>query len=436
MVVIDFLMKRGSASLNQKRSEQGQSKPAKLNTELQQEKSQLLEIYIVRALAILGVLLVHTASVPVGDFDVQSRAFSVYNFVNIFNRFGTTTFIFLSALVLFYSYYRKPLTIKRVRSFFQRRLLYILLPYVICSIYYYTIQIYYSYGETWELFWQNASWSAFFTMLAKGEAFYHLYFIFISIQLYVFFPLLLWILQRWPGLTKHLIWIGLVIQWVFVYGNGVWWQVENKATLAISYTSYYFMGAFFGIYYSKIKEWLSATRDGWASKAFLLWLPLWILWLGSSLYHVYIFSEIRRNGYVVNPLGYELLWNVHTLTSAVVLLQVSIMLSYWLRPIFLNALIRLGVASFGIYIVHAALLFFYFRIPTSTNPLYYHLHSVGGFVLTLAISWGLVALAYKFMPYSWVLFGAQPKVSPYTERRAPRSQYRHPNRKQHHVESS
>ncbi|WP_010268902.1 acyltransferase [Paenibacillus senegalensis] len=423
--------------MNQKKSEQGQSKTTELQPGPKQQNSQLIEIYIVRALAILGVLLVHTASVPVGDFDVHSRAFSIYNFVNTFNRFGTTTFIFLSALVLFYSYYRKPLTIKRVRSFFQRRLLYILLPYVICCTYYYVIQIYYTYGETWELFWQNASWSAFLSMVMKGEAFYHLYFIFISIQLYLFFPLMLWFLQRWPKLTKHLVWMGLAIQWVFVYGNEVhWWQVENKATLAISYTSYYFLGAFFGIYYNKIKEWLGADRAKRTGRAMLLWLPLWLLWLSSSLYHVYTFSEIRRNGYVVHPLGYELLWNIHTLTAAVVLLQAAILLSVWLRPFWLNAFIRLGVASFGIYIVHAALLFFYFRIPTSTNPLYYHLHSVGGFVAALAVSWGLVALAYKFLPYSWVIFGAQPKVSPYVERNPSRTRQRYSNRNQQQVESS
>lgn len=386
-----------------------------LNPKQTEGRKQLNEIYIVRALAILGVLAVHTASVPVGDFDMESNAFSLYNFVNVFNRFGTTTFIFLSAFVLFYSYYKRPLTGKLVRSFFQRRFLYILLPYIICSTYYYTIQTYYSYGETWELFWQHASISSFLLMLAKGEAFYHLYFIFISIQFYVLFPLLLWVLQRKPKLTKHLIWIGLLLQWGFIIGNQMIWQYDNKATLAISYFSNYFLGAFFGIYYEQIKEWLSVAWKKLISVKVLLWVPLWILWLGSGLTHVYVFSEIRRNDLVVNPLGYELLWNIHTLTSAVVLLQAALWLAAHLRPFLLNIFIRLGVASFGIYIVHAAVLFYYFRIPTSTNPLYYHLHSAGGFAVTLIGCWALVSLAYAYLPYSWVLFGSKPKVSPYAK---------------------
>ncbi|NOU98756.1 hypothetical protein GC097_01800 [Paenibacillus sp. LMG 31457] len=107
-------------------------------------------------------MFVHVSSIPVGEIvDKTSSMFFYFNFLNVFNKFGTPTFIFLSALVLFYSYYDRPLNGKLIVRFYQRRFLYILLPYLIFSAFYYVIQIYYSFGETWEQFSQNASLTNF-----------------------------------------------------------------------------------------------------------------------------------------------------------------------------------------------------------------------------------------------------------------------------------
>jgi peptidoglycan/LPS O-acetylase OafA/YrhL len=152
-------------------------------------KEQIPDLYVVRALAFIGVLFVHVTSFPVSEImDKSSTMFIMFNFLNIFNRFGTTTFIFLSAFVLFYRYYEQPVNRKLLLSFYQRRLLFIGVPYVIFSLIYYVIQMYYSYGESWQTFFQTASVGEFLKNLALGESFYHLYFVFISIQFYLLFP--------------------------------------------------------------------------------------------------------------------------------------------------------------------------------------------------------------------------------------------------------
>lgn len=380
-------------------------------------KPQLNVIYLVRALAILGVVTVHVSSIPIGQIvDSQSTTLKVANFFNIFTKFGTTTFIFLSALVLFYSYYKRPMTGKLLVQFYKRRLLYIVVPYVLCSIFYYYIQIFHSYGETWQGFIENASFKQFGTMLLYGKAFYHLYFVYISLQLYLVFPILLWIVQRIPSLTKHLIWIGLLLYWGFNLYHHYGVRFDDKATLAITYLAFYFLGAYSGIYFERISAFLDFSRNSVSYlRKLVLWIPLWSIWLGISLYHVHAMYEVRTNGLIVNPIGYDTIWLLQGLSASFVLLQIAQSLMQWLPRSGINRLIDLGVVSFGIYIVHPAILFYYFRIGTITDPLLYKLNILSGFLVTLGLSWAITALAFKYLPQSWILFGSKPKTSPYIQ---------------------
>ncbi|UQZ84139.1 Acyltransferase family protein [Paenibacillus konkukensis] len=381
-------------------------------------KDQLNIIYIVRALAILGVIFVHVTSIPVGEIvDKSSSMFFYFNFLNVFNKFGTPTFIFLSALVLFYSYFDRPLNGKLIARFYQRRFLYILTPYLIFSAFYYVIQIYYSFGETWGQFAQHASFADFFTMVLYGKTFYHLYFVFISAQLYVLFPLLLWFLQRYPRVTKHLIWIGLALQWAFVLYNHFSLHYADKGQLAISYISYYLMGAFCGIYYPAVKDWMIVTWSKLFSAKALLWIPLWALWIFSSFGDVNLWYQTRVNDFSASALLYECYWFFHTFTSPLILLQISYLLYRNLNAKVVNTIIHLGVASFGVYIIHAAVLFYYFRLPVSYTPATYYLYIASGYAVTLLISWTIVGLAQKYVKSSWMLFGSKPKVLPYVQSR-------------------
>lgn len=379
-------------------------------------KEQLNHLYITRALAILGVITVHVSSLPVTAItDPSSTMFVLFNFLNSMARVGTTTFIFLSAFVLFYSYYDRPLNGKMMLKFYQRRFLYILVPYLIASIFYYIIKVYFSYGRTLDGFLANASVTGFLDNLLWGKAFYHLYFVFISVQFYVLFPILLLLFQRFPKLTKHLVWIGIALQWGFILINHYDWHYQQKGSLALSYLSYYFLGAFIGIYYNKIKDWIEITWKNLRSSKMAFWVPLWTVWIGSSLAHGYLWYGTRADILKAHNLVYEGLFYLQTITAALVLLQLSSILYRKLSPKLANVLIHLGVASFGIYIIHAGLLYFYSLIKPSSNPTMYMLYIAGGFIFTLFMSWGIVGFAMKYVKGSWMLFGSQPKKSPYIE---------------------
>jgi probable poly-beta-1,6-N-acetyl-D-glucosamine export protein len=379
-------------------------------------KEQIPDLYVVRALAIIGVLFVHVSSVPVGIItDKSSVMFMFFNFLNIFNRYGTTTFIFLSAFVLFYRYYEKPVSRKLLQSFYKRRLLYIGIPYVIFSLVYYVIQMYYSYGETWQQFFQAASVMGFLNMLALGKSFYHLYFVFINIQFYLLFPLLLLLLQRKPKLAKHLIWVGLLLQWAFIIYNYYSLNYADKGQLAISYISNYFLGAYFGIYYSTIMKWLVITRNKLAGSKVVFWLLLWSIWLLASFADVYMWYWARKSGTIFNPFLYEFVWYLQTITAALVLLQLANLIYRKFSPPLVNILLHLGKSSFGIYIIHAGILFYYYRISVSNSPLIYSLYVAAAFVVTLVLSWSIVSFVQKKSRFAWMLFGTAPKISPFIE---------------------
>lgn len=100
---------------------------------------------------ILGVIHVHATSVAAGGQAMNSPYYVFINWVNIFFKFGTPCFIFLSSFVLFYNYMNHPAGRQLVSKFYKRRLLYIIIPYLVASCCYYALNTYlYGDWERWE----------------------------------------------------------------------------------------------------------------------------------------------------------------------------------------------------------------------------------------------------------------------------------------------
>lgn len=374
-------------------SERLPAQPAKRKT--------IQEIYLVRTLAILGVLMVHSTSQVTVDLHSDSGLYPIYNFLNIFFKFGTPTFIFLSAFVLFYSYLDRDLTYPLMKRFYKNRLKFILIPYVIFSaFYFFTLAIHFNYyGNDYAEMFSN-----FFNRLATGKAYAHLYFVFISIQFYILFPLLLWVMQKKRALIKHAIWIGFAVQWTFFLLNHYFHIYDfsdiPKGSWAVSYFSYYMLGAFMGVYYEKFLEWM---RAGWK-----YWV--WGLWLLAGGLHVYIYYLQRVQDIYSDTKWYELYWNLHTILSALVLFHFAFWLFKVLPKWATKTMIHIGICSFGIYLLHPFILFVYRQkiMPQATGFPEYHIMIGLGFVLALGLSWLIVTIASKIKG-SWILFGQFPK---------------------------
>ncbi|RED77626.1 FAD-dependent oxidoreductase [Cohnella phaseoli] len=375
-----------------------------MNTKALRNQDRIPELQLVRALAILCVLTVH-ASASATIAMQNSGYYWIYNFINVFMRVGTPTFIFLSSFVLFYSYYRRPLDRKLISSFYKKRLLYILVPYAVFSAIYFVVV---RYGANQALFDAEAL-ATFWKKLLTGKAYAHLYFIFISIQFYALFPVLLWATKRWTRLVHFLIPLGLVVQWGFVLLNKHYWHVTNKGSWSLSYFSFFFLGAALGIYYPKIKNWIVVSKANASLTRVSAWALLWTAWLTVALVHVTVYYQARANGVRFNSTLYEFLWNFHSLTSALAIVQAAFYI-YRRFPNSLSKLLQpLGRYSFGIYLIHLLFLYTYDRfMPDYGISWMSHFKYLGSWAVMLSASLAVVAFLAKFLPGAWMLFGRLP----------------------------
>ncbi|UNK21210.1 acyltransferase [Paenibacillus sp. N3/727] len=370
-------------------------------SDLQKKRENIPELQLVRAFAILGVLSVHSTSYA-STAMTGSNYFFLYNFMNIFMKYGTPTFIFLSSFVLFYNYYERPLTKELIGGFFKKRMLFIIIPYIVFSALY--------FGLLHMLHYQDRSLQdtveSFIGKLLTGKAYTHLYFVFISIQFYVLFPIILWLFKKAPLLTRWAIPIGLAVQWTFVLLNKYYWQVPNKGSWSLSYMAYFMLGACIGIYYPKLKGWLTLSLDKATWSRMIGWIVLWTCWAAAGLTHVYLYYNYRLYGAMYNSTLYELMWNLHTYLGALTLLQLAFVVYRKAPRGLTSTLERLGALSFGIYLIHPFFLLLYRQYPPlSGSPIISHIWYAGGFIFALCCSWIVVALTVRYVPFSWILFG-------------------------------
>ncbi|MEK4471739.1 acyltransferase [Paenibacillus sp. FSL R7-0048] len=371
-----------------------------------QERLPQLDIF--RALAILGVLHVHSSSFAAGEQALHSPYYYWLNWINIFFKFGTPSFIFLSSFVLFYIYYGRPVTRSLIINFYRRRLKYILLPYLLASMGYYALTLYVNGRLTQNL---GGNLYSFIRALFSGSAYAHLYFVFISIQFYLLFPVLLKLLQSSRFLIKWAVPLGLALQWGFIFWNKYELHIVEKGSLAISYLAYYMMGAYIAIHFEKVKTWLmkpwrelTARQKGWTAL-------LVSGWLIAAFIHVQLWYVARHFGVWTDSLWYELLWNVHTMLSALVLLYATFLIYRKASRGIVAFLTRLGELSFAIYLIHPLLLAVYrrFRYQIPLESLTYVLFIYGGLVVALGGSWLIVQFAFRRVPGSWIIFGSVPR---------------------------
>lgn len=356
-----------------------------------------------RAFAMFGVVMVHATSFATVDMRKDSL-FGLYNFLNIFSKFGTTTFIFLSAFILFYTYFNQPFTMSDTIRFYKKRLKFIVVPYVLFSGFYFVLN-WYGSGTAWDI---SLMMESFWLKLAIGKSHAHLYFIIINIQFYLLFPFLLFILKRLRKYAAAFVLIGITLQWGFYIGNALSWDVPNRNSWAFSFLSYYFLGAFAGIYYEKIKAWLLSQHSSDSSWRKVVFVLMGAVWISTSTMAVYIMYQERLHKVELHPLVFEAFWNAYTLITAMIFLIITVYIGNkksWL----LSIMRRIGVYSFGIYLVHPFILAIYRKFPPHTDSSLLKLAWYGGgFVMAIAASYAVIYAIARLGGWTWIFFGKLP----------------------------
>ncbi len=340
-------------------------------------KAHLGEMDYFRAFGLTSIVIIHSMafffSLP--DANIVSHAFQGLT-VNLF-RYGRFVFMFITGLVFFYSYQDRKLDPQR---FYRRRLKNLIIPYAVWTAVYLALD-YWSGTIQWS---DPVSFVAVWAQsLVNGNAFYHLYYIIVTIQFYLFLPLLLVIFKpRRPRLWAGLLMAsGFLICMVYFYGleaqstrivslvaGTPWagvtaWLLMYKDHLLFSYLPFYLLGGLAGIYLEECHRWL-ADHIGWIEMGLLLSAALVI---GQYFYcYRYLGQSWDLTVSVFKPSFY-----LYSLFAIAILFRLSLVM---MSSGSLQTLIKmLSSKSLGIYLMHPAVLFFlhnYFYLWSQALPSY------------------------------------------------------------------
>lgn len=356
-------------------------------------KAKIEELDLVRAFAILGVLFIHGTSQSLVKLIPGTSTHTLFLFINKMSNFAVPVFIFLSAVVLFYRY-DQDFSWKQCLNFYKKRLLYILVPYLIWSLayslYYYNILPHWKgYTATWDI-------EMFLEKLQRGQAAPHLYFFIIIFQFYVLFPLLIQLFQL---LRKHvwlLVLLGIAVQvgfYLYAYEYG---PIQNRASYCFGYFGLFTIGGVLGMYYRQAIAWMK--------KYGYLFLALATIF-GLTLVRIYYlsFAHLQTPPTYV----YDAIFHLYALFMGISLIWLSVKIIEILSPtsFIIRSLKELGVVSFGIYLTHVVLLDILRKtVVLPGQPVLYILYTGGFIVIITFVPWAMVRWIKRWK-YSWILFG-------------------------------
>jgi len=353
-----------------------------------------------RGIAMLGVLTVHSTSSAVVALS-DSSLFGLFNTLNVLALFCVPAFIFLTGFVLLYNYSDQKIGLRSLGSFYRKRLLYILVPYAFMSLLYLGIKQLYAIrsGENVEpLTILEKYWHYLWT----GNAYTHLYYIIITVQLYVVFPLLLYVVQKARNRGLWLVLAGVAIQAAFYYANRYWLHVPSKGSVALTYAGPFLLGAYAALNYDRMNAWLNKRMP-------VRRMMLWLLWAAVAAIFVTVWHRYRTGEHTYPSEAFEFGYEAYTLLTIPVLLVVSGWIRRRKKRVAEKLLNDLGGLSFGIYLIHPVFLLAYRElVPQPGMPYLYIVWTAGLFVTALAGSLIVLLLAFRVTGWYWLLLGQVP----------------------------
>jgi peptidoglycan/LPS O-acetylase OafA/YrhL len=248
-------------------------------------------------------------------------------------------FFLLTAFVLTYSTGRKPV---RWLKFWRRRYLFVGVPYLTWTVVYF-----FANGLPYPV-------PEFFHQILTGTARYHLYFLLVSMQIYLVYPLIRALLRRTRGHHGMLLAFGAVFQLAFSFAVQQQWTLGPLAgwlqapdAWLPSYLGYVLAGALAGWHRERLVEWTRAHLRavfGMCGGAIALGLTVYLLQVNlldqPPLQAAFVFQPVIVVESIAIAWGFlaaGLVWQEHGLRG---------------RPVIRAA----SDASFGIYLVHPLLL--------------------------------------------------------------------------------
>lgn len=355
-------------------------------------KENIDAVRFMRVAAMLLVVLIHTTGVGLSHTSPESPFYAYYLFLNRFTRFEGAVFVFLSGLVLFYTYEARPFSKEVWKTFYKKRFLYILMPFLVWSIFYewfaWAVD-----GRTFEGFWP------FVERIITGQSYYQLYFILILVQFYFLLPVFMFFYHKVPLFKKYMVPIGFVVELVMaLLTKHFEWQFAFP--LFTVYIASFLLGGWVAIHYQQLKNIWRNPKMGIA------------VLVAAILGLLYTYGFYLRNVLVTEEIGYfsfKALNIFYFLIACFVLFKGSLWLVAYGGKILNTTAERLRIYSFGFYLVHPFILNLLERWIQAQTEWQFHLLIWLRYILVVLGCYVFIRVIHLTFPKVWMLFGNLPK---------------------------
>ncbi len=301
-----------------------------------EKRTHIYAIDFVRCCVVLAVVANHVIS------QVPSSVFigAIWTVLHL----GREIFILLSAFVLTYVYAFRP-NLKWVQ-FFRRRYWLVGVPYVVWTVIYTLAD---GHGVPTQHFLANVG-----IFLINGRARYHLYFLLISMQLYLVFPLIKRFLRATERYHLKLLIVSAVlqmgltalIQWSVGQHGPLGFWLGNPDPWVASYQFYIVAGALAAYHLPQLVTYIDRHRRRW------IWLAAATILVGEAIYGVTIATG---TSVAVASTTFQPIVTLQAIACALMLFALGRRWELgaargkrWVR--------RVANATFGVYLVHPLIL--------------------------------------------------------------------------------
>lgn len=153
---------------------------------MSQKQERLQELDILKGLAIIAVVAIHAISQPLAEFSQKSFDFKFMLFLDQLARYAVPAFVAASGYLLAQKYQNTKINLV---EFFKKRVMRLIPAYLVAilAIYIFFLTTHWKHDMTDDPLWE---------ILLLGRMDYHLYFVPMIFQLYLLFPLLLKLYQK------------------------------------------------------------------------------------------------------------------------------------------------------------------------------------------------------------------------------------------------
>ena len=354
-------------------------------------KKEIASIYYVRFFAMLFVVLVHTTAQYRHLFPAPSIQNTFYFFLNNIVRVEGGMFVMIMGIVFFYMYRDRPFTKDALLTYWKKRVTYILIPYIVWSLIYEV--------EMWHYQDRPLVLSDILHRILFGESKYQLYFIFIVVQFYLVFPLLMMLVRKFSFFRKYLWLFGILAEYAYFQ-----FSIHTDfvtVPLMFSFIGSYMLGAWIGVHYETIIEKMTKKK-------------MTIAGISSLLFGLtYVFIRYRNTYFDRLPIDddyYKMIGILFKVIGSLFFFYFAEYLVRWSSQKSVHRMRSIAYYSFGFYLMHPLVLFQVMKyLPTRGTLISWHITIFLQYSITVILCYLIIWFFHRFVPFASFIFGKLPK---------------------------